>query len=100
MNASTSIPDRRFYRDADRGMIGGVCAGASEYFGFNLCITRILAVIALFWTGGVAIFAYLAIVLLVPKRSSARPEQPVDRDFKHALRSSPGQTVWLNAPLE
>jgi phage shock protein C len=75
-------------------MLGGVCAGLSDYFGFNLCVTRFLAVIALFWTGGTAILAYLAVVLLVPKRPARhRQEAPVDREFQQALRSSPGQTM-------
>ena len=94
MNASTSIPDRRFYRNTDRGMLGGVCAGLADYFGFNLCVTRVLTIVAFFWTGPLAIIAYLAIVLLVPPRPAvATTAAPVDRQFQQALRSSPVQTM-------
>ncbi|MEO1203501.1 MAG: envelope stress response membrane protein PspC [Pseudomonadota bacterium] len=93
MSASTSIPDRRFYRNRDRGMIGGVCAGLADYFGFNLCITRVLAVIALFWAMPLTLIAYFGVVLLVPSKSLAGAEPPVDREFAQALRSSPGQTM-------
>ena len=93
MSAGTSIPDRRFYRNRDRAMIGGVCAGLAEYFGFNLCITRVLAVIALFWSGPLVLLAYFGVVLLVPSKSLAGAEPPVDPKFTQALRSSPGQTM-------
>ncbi len=93
MSAGTSIPDRRFYRNRDRAVIGGVCAGIAEYFGFNLCITRVLAVIALFWAMPLALIAYFGVVLLVPSKSLAGTEAPVDPQFTRALRSSPGQTM-------
>jgi phage shock protein C len=93
VSASTSIPDRRFYRSTDRAMLGGVCAGLSEYFGFNLKVTRILAVIAFFWATPLAIVAYLGVVLLVPARPSVQVGAPIDPEFKQALRSSPGQTM-------
>ena len=93
MSSSTSIPDRRFYRDRDRAMLGGVCAGLADYFGFNLCVTRFLAIIACFWTSGLAFIAYLAVVLLVPTRPAVQAKPDVDREFRQALRSSPGQTM-------
>ena len=74
-------------------MLGGVCAGLSEYFGFNLCVTRILTIIAFLWAMPLAIVAYLGIVLLVPPKPSVATEPPIDRKFQQALRSSPGQTM-------
>ena len=93
MNPSASIPERRFYRSADNAMLGGVCAGLAEYFGFNLRVTRLLAIIAFFMAMPMAIVAYFAIVFLVPARSSKPQEPTVDPEFKRALRSSPRQTM-------
>ena len=93
MNSSASIPDRRFYRSSDRAVIGGVCAGLSEYFGFNLKVTRLLAVIAFFWAMPITVLAYMAIVFLVPARPRVAPEPAVDPEFRQALRSSPAQTM-------
>ena len=93
MNASGSIPERRFYRSADRAMLGGVCAGLADYFGFNLKVTRILAVVAFLWAMPLATIAYLGVVLLVPARPLSSAANPVDREFSQALRSSPGQTM-------
>jgi len=57
---------RGFYRDADRAILGGVCAGLARYFGFNLKATRILAFIAFLMAMPVAVIGYLAAVFLIP----------------------------------
>lgn len=91
--SAAAIPDRRFYRSIDHSVLGGVCGGLSEYFGFNLKVTRILAVVAFCLNPPLAIVAYLAVVLLVPARSLRALEPQVDEQFRKALRSSPGQTM-------
>jgi phage shock protein C len=90
---SSAIPDRRFYRSKDHSVLGGVCGGLSEYFGFNLKVTRILAVIAFLLNPPLAAVAYFAVVLLMPARSLRALEPRVDERFRKALRSSPGQTI-------
>ena len=59
----------RFYRDADRAVLGGVCAGLAGYLGFNLKVTRFLAIIAFFTALPIAVVAYLAAVFLIPSAS-------------------------------
>ena len=93
MTSTASMTDRRFYRSADHACLGGVCGGLSEYFGFNLKVTRILAVIGFIMNPPVATVAYLAVVFLVPSRSLAVSKPQVDEEFRKALRSSPGQTM-------
>lgn len=61
--------DKRFYRDKDRAVLGGVCAGLADYLGFNLKVTRILAFIAFLMAMPVAVIAYLAAVFLIPSVS-------------------------------
>mgnify|MGYP001817215909 CR=1 FL=1 len=70
--------DRRFYRDKDNAMLGGVCAGLADYLGFNLKVTRFLAFIAFLVAMPFAIVTYFAIVFLVPARSglSVGPDNP------------------------
>jgi len=62
-------PHGRFYRDADRAILGGVCAGLSGYLGFNLKVTRFLAIIACLMAMPIAVIAYLAAVFLIPSAS-------------------------------
>ena len=66
MNAES---DRRLYRDADRAVLGGVCAGVAGYLGFNLKVTRLLVFIAFLMAMPFAVIAYLAAVFLIPSIS-------------------------------
>jgi len=59
----------RLYRDADRALLGGVCAGLAGYFGLNLKVTRFLAFIAFLMAMPFAVVAYLAAVCLIPAAS-------------------------------
>lgn len=92
MSAYAATTSRRLYRDTDRAKLGGVCAGLAEYFGFNLCVTRMLAIIAFFMAMPMVIIGYLAAVLLIPARS-ARSIGPADPEFRRAVRSSPARTA-------
>ena len=66
MSTFAGTSGRRLYRDADRAVLGGVCAGLSTYLGFNLKVTRLLFLCAF----PVALLVYLAAVLLIPASSS------------------------------
>ena len=92
MSSYAETSYRRFYRNADKAILGGVCAGLADYFGFNLRVTRLLAFIAFCMAMPMAIIAYLAVVFLVPA-SSGRPADKIDPEFRQALRASPTQTV-------
>ena len=92
---SQELPRRRFRRSRDRAVIGGVCGGLADYFGFNLKVTRLIAIIAFFAAMPATIIAYLACVVLVPPephRSTPAPAAP-DPEFRRELRSSPSQTM-------
>lgn len=67
---------RTLYRDSDRALLGGVCAGLARYLGFNLKVTRILAVIAFFCAMPFVIIGYLAAVFLIPAASSQGIDGP------------------------
>jgi len=88
-----SIPRRSFYRNRDRAVIAGVCAGLADYFGFNLKMTRVLAVIALLMAMPVTLIAYFGTVLLVPPGPEAARETGYDPEFRRAVRSAPRQTM-------
>ncbi len=93
MSNYNSIPRRKFYRNRDRAMVAGVCAGLADYFGFNLKVTRILAVISLFMATLVTLVAYFGMVLLVPAAPKTGGEPQFDPEFRKAVRSSPRQTL-------
>jgi len=93
MNSLHTADSRRFYRSADKRVLGGVCGGLAEYFGFNLKVTRLLAVIALFMAPPFAIVTYLATVVLIPVAPAPRQEREYDADFRRSMRSSPAQAM-------
>jgi phage shock protein C len=69
MTSYSNASARGFYRDGDRAVIGGVCAGLAGYFGLNLKVTRFLAFIAFLTAMPFAVIAYLAAVMLIPAES-------------------------------
>lgn len=93
MSARMRDSDRRFRRSSDCRMLGGVCAGLADYFGFNLSATRLLAVIGFFINPPIAVIAYIAAVVLVPAEPAPGGPEAVDRGFKRSVRSSPGQAM-------
>jgi phage shock protein C len=93
MSDYSSIRTRRFYRNKDRAMLAGVCAGFADYFGFNLKVTRILVVIAFFMAMPVTLLVYFATVFLVPSAPDPAKRTDYDPEFRRALRSSPSQTL-------
>ena len=57
---------KKLYRDEDRGMIGGVCAGLGHYFGIDSVWIRLLFLI-LFFGFGTGLIAYLVLWIAMPK---------------------------------
>lgn len=87
MTVLAGTTGRRLYRDADRAILGGVCAGLATYLGFNLKVTRFLCVIAFLCVFPVAAFAYIVAVLLIPSSSSRIYDEELDHERrKQALR--------------
>lgn len=93
MSTRDDWPRRRFYRNSSRGMLGGVCAGIADYFGFNLCATRFLTFVMFLMFMPVTIIAYVGCVLLVPSDRSLGRHEPADPEFRRAMRSNPTATM-------
>ena len=93
MTAFQPYSSRPFARNADRAVVAGVCAGLANYFGFNLKVTRCLAVVALCMALPVTLLAYFGTVMLVPSRHDPERQPGRDPEFGKALRSAPRQTM-------
>ncbi len=81
MTAYATTSERRFARDGDHAVLGGVCAGIANYFGFNRCAVRTIFIISFFLFMPFVALAYVALVLLVPAESS-RYEYVVEREVR------------------
>lgn len=71
MNTEHRTPRNRLYRNPQRGMIFGVCAGIAEYFGFDVAVTRVIVVIAGLFSFPFICVAYLVAALLVPRKPTS-----------------------------
>jgi phage shock protein PspC (stress-responsive transcriptional regulator) len=58
---------KKFYRDGDKGMISGVCAGLAHYLRIDPLWIRILFIISLFISFGSSVFIYILLWILIPK---------------------------------
>jgi phage shock protein C len=78
---------------SEGAVISGVCLGLARYFGLNVTLLRIFAVLLLFLSGGGVIAVYLALMLLLPYAPLSRVAAPVGwlptkcRDLVEFLRS-------------
>jgi phage shock protein PspC (stress-responsive transcriptional regulator) len=69
---STSNPfsyyaPKKLYRDADKNIIAGVCAGLGHYFRIDPLWIRLLFIISPFITFGTSLFIYVLLWILIPK---------------------------------
>lgn len=63
---SYSAGSKKLYRDSDKRIIGGVCAGISAYFNIDPIILRLIFVIALLFYGA-PILVYLILWIVIPE---------------------------------
>ncbi len=84
---ATTTTYRRFTRDADRAVLGGVFAGIARHFGINLCVIRFVGIIAFFAAFPFMLVAYIAAVVLIPAESW-RDEYVVERIVRRCRRRS------------
>jgi len=82
--------DTRLYRSRDDRMIAGVAGGLADYLGLDPSLVRI-AFAVLFLAGGLGIFIYGVMWLVVPEEDELTPEQ-------FAAASGAGATGAAGAP--
>lgn len=62
----TAYDNRHLYRSRDERIIAGICGGLAEFFGLEVSRIR-LAVLLLLLFGGLSLWAYLILWLIVPE---------------------------------
>lgn len=70
---------RKLYRNVEKGIVGGVCAGLADYLRSDVTVVRIVVAIASLVTlmGGVLVYA--AMWLIVPPAPSSTAAAPPTR---------------------
>ena len=82
----------RLYRDSDRGMLFGVCAGVADYFGFRRSAVRWVTVIMSMFMPMTILF-YLALAFLLPRKPGSLYKDPQEEVFWRSVRVEPSTTV-------
>ena len=58
--------EKRLLRSPDDRMLAGVCAGIADFFGLDVSLVRI-ATLVLILFGGLSIWVYVLLWIIVPK---------------------------------
>ena len=82
---------KRFYRNTDDKMFGGVCSGISAYFGWDVLPVRIISIVLLFATSFWIVPVYLLAWILFPCAYTA--EQKLQMRGKPITVENIGKTV-------
>ena len=64
-------PKKRFYRNIDDKILGGVCSGTAAYFGWDPVSVRIILFISIFLFQFLPVFAYLLLWVFMPAAKTA-----------------------------
>jgi phage shock protein C len=59
---------REFTLSNSQKMIGGVCGGIADYFGWDVNLVRVATVAGAVLSGSTVVLIYLAALMLMPRR--------------------------------
>jgi phage shock protein C len=95
MNNGRDPNPRRLYKDRDNGLVAGVCAGISDYFGFDVTVTRVIVAVGLFVFPPTTLIAYVVLALLLPRQpyDAGRGRDDVSETLQRSVRSAPHATL-------
>lgn len=83
---------KRFYRSRNESVIGGVCGGLAERFGWDVALVRIITIV-LALTTGFGMIAYLVAMVIVPKAPIGRaPVSAEEEAFWRGVSDRPTAT--------
>lgn len=83
--------NKRFYRDSQNAMIGGVCSGIACYMGVDVTWVRLITVLLCFASLSVAVLVYLVLWIVVPE--AVTPYQRMQMMGEDPTISNIGRTV-------
>src|SRR5699024_9044468 len=97
MNRRYSEPQQpsrnRLYRNKQRGLLGGVCAGIADWAGFNLTALRVIAVLLAIPFTAVMVVGYIALWILLRRRPVNLYRDQHDEAFWQEVRRGPKDGV-------
>ena len=93
--ASTNGSNTRYrlWRDTDRGIIAGVCAGIAGYIGVEPIVVRLVAVLGLVFFFPPTIVAYVILALVLRPKPPTLYASPDEEAFWRGVGTAPADTL-------
>ena len=82
----------RLWRDRDRGILAGVCAGIADYVGVEPIVVRILAVGGLIFFSVPTVVAYVVLALVLQPKPRALYASREEESFWRGVNTAPADT--------
>ena len=73
--------EKKLTRSEKERMLGGVCGGLAEYFGFDPTLVRLVFVL-LALAGGTGILVYIVLWIIMPRRSQTEAREVVGENIE------------------
>jgi phage shock protein C len=83
----------RLWRDSDRGIIAGVCAGIADYIGVEPIVMRLVAVLGLVFFFPPTIVVYVILALVLRPKPSALYASADEEAFWRGVGTAPADTL-------
>jgi len=83
----------RLWRDTDRGIIAGVCAGIAGYLGVEPIVVRLVAVLGLVFFFPPTIVAYVILALVLRPKPPTLYASPDEEAFWRGVGTAPADTL-------
>jgi len=82
----------RLWRDRERGIIAGVCAGIADYVGAEPVVIRIIAVAGLIFFSVPTLAAYVILALVLQPKPTALYSSREEESFWRGVNTAPSDT--------
>jgi phage shock protein C len=83
----------RLWRDRDRGIIAGVCAGIADYFDIEPIWVRLAAVLCLVFFFPLTLVAYVVLAIVLRRKPPALYASPDEEAFWRGVGITPADTL-------
>ncbi|HKM74567.1 MAG TPA: envelope stress response membrane protein PspC [Stellaceae bacterium] len=90
---NSSSTRHRLWRDTDRGILAGVCAGIADYIGVEPIVVRLVAVLGLIFFFPPTIAAYIILAIVLRPKPPALYASPGEEAFWRGVGTAPADTL-------
>ncbi|HUC64933.1 MAG TPA: envelope stress response membrane protein PspC [Stellaceae bacterium] len=83
----------RLWRDPDRGIVAGVCAGIANYIGSEPIVVRLVAVLGLIFFFPPTVIAYVILAVVLQPKPRALYASAEEEAFWRGVNTAPTDTL-------